>query len=197
MTGQPKDLKGASGPTVLLIDDEPTLLQMLQRLLTVKGYRVLTTPHASDAERLMAEQSPDVVVIDLRMRGMSGIEVIRRLRARSPTVRLVVYSGVCTSDVVVECLHAGANDFVAKLGDPTPLVERIAGRPRKMSSLSSDLSAQLLSAKEARRQHWLNVLAACNDNVTEAAEVLGVSRTTLQRSLRMWERDISQAATPP
>jgi two-component system response regulator RegA len=158
-------------------------------LLGVRGYRVLTATSAAEGERLFDEHLPAVVISDLHLPGISGLELVRRLRARAPDQRILIYSGICAPEVVSACIRAGAEDFVPKHGDAMALVEHLAGRRPGIGPHSSALFAYLPSADEAHRRHCMAVLESCNGNVSEAARVLKISRSTLQRSLRDWSPD--------
>jgi diguanylate cyclase (GGDEF)-like protein len=102
--------------TLLIVDDEPMNRDALQRRLTRAGYQVLTAESGEQALQIVAANRVDLVLLDVMMPGMDGVETLRRLRqSRSvselPVVMVTAKDG---SDDVVEALEAGANDYVTK-----------------------------------------------------------------------------------
>lgn len=98
---------------VLVVDDEPQILRALKINLSVRGYEVVTAATGSGALRAAAEQRPDVVILDLGLPDISGIEVLAGLRGWL-TVPVIVLSARTDSADKVEALDAGADDYVTK-----------------------------------------------------------------------------------
>lgn len=100
-------------PTVLVIDDDATLLELLSGHLEHAGYRVLTAAGGLDGLRLLNETSPDLVVLDVMMPGMDGWEVCRQIRLRSgiPVILLTAKSGEMDK---LRGFGLGGDDFVTK-----------------------------------------------------------------------------------
>lgn len=101
------------GASILVVDDEREIVRALQRSLTAHGYRVLTATNGEEALSAIAQQRPDVLVLDLLMPGLSGLEVCRRVRATS-ALPIIVLSVKDTEHDKVEALDLGADDYVAK-----------------------------------------------------------------------------------
>lgn len=120
--------EGASRGSVLVVDDEPTIAEVVARYLERAGY---TTSVASDGPSALAQavaQRPDLVVLDLMLPGMDGLEVMRRLHARTagaqrPSVILLTAKGEPTDRVIG--LRLGADDYVVKPFLPAELVARV------------------------------------------------------------------------
>ncbi|OBK84494.1 response regulator [Mycolicibacter sinensis] len=98
---------------VLVVDDEPQILRALKINLSVRGYAVVTAATGAGALRAAAEQRPDVVILDLGLPDISGIEVLAGLRGWL-TVPVIVLSARTDSADKVEALDAGADDYVTK-----------------------------------------------------------------------------------
>ncbi|MGB3895469.1 response regulator [Mycolicibacter sinensis] len=98
---------------VLVVDDEPQILRALKINLSVRGYEVVTAATGAGALRAAAEQRPDVVILDLGLPDISGIEVLAGLRGWL-TVPVIVLSARTDSADKVEALDAGADDYVTK-----------------------------------------------------------------------------------
>ncbi|MEZ0385157.1 response regulator [Mycobacterium sp. pW045] len=98
---------------VLVVDDEPQILRALKINLSVRGYEVVTAATGAGALRAAAEQRPDVVILDLGLPDISGIEVLAGLRGWL-TAPVIVLSARTDSADKVEALDAGADDYVTK-----------------------------------------------------------------------------------
>lgn len=101
------------GATILVVDDEREIVRALQRSLIAHGYRVLTASNGKDAVSMILQQRPDLVVLDLLMPEMNGLEVCRQVRATS-NVPIIVLSVKDAEHDKVEALDLGADDYVAK-----------------------------------------------------------------------------------
>src|SRR5215467_2446629 len=110
--------------TVLLVDDEPQILEVLERYLTDEGYVVHKAFDGPAAVRAAADENPDLVVLDLKLPGMTGFEVFRELRARSQVPVIMLTSRVEEVDRVVG-LELGADDYITKPFSPREVVARI------------------------------------------------------------------------
>ena len=108
---------------VLLVDDELPLLRTLAINLRAHRYTVLVAASGEEAVELAARERPDVVVLDLGLPDLDGVEVISRLRGWSD-VPILVLSGRSDSGDKVEALDAGADDYVTKPFEPLDLVDR-------------------------------------------------------------------------
>jgi len=98
---------------VLIVDDEPQILRALRINLTARQYDVVTAADGGQALRAATEEHPDLVVLDLGLPDMDGVQVIRSLRGWTP-VPIVVLSGRTGSGDKVDALDAGADDYVTK-----------------------------------------------------------------------------------
>lgn len=111
---------------VLLIDDKVEFLKVLSERLRLRGYEVMGVASGGEALQTV-EQDPsfDVIVLDLVMPVMDGVETLKRLRLLDPQSQIIVFSGYATSSEVDQALALGANDFLAKPADLDSLMERI------------------------------------------------------------------------
>jgi len=105
---------------ILVVDDESDIRELLKNFLATEGYDVILAADGEAAMRLAAEENPDVIILDIRMPGIDGIETCRRLRANKGTSRIPVIMATALRDALMESLEAGADDFVTK---PFHLVE--------------------------------------------------------------------------
>jgi DNA-binding response OmpR family regulator len=99
---------------VLVIDDEPRLLQVIESFLSIEGFEVICSQSAEDGLRLVADRTPDIVVIDINMPGMDGLEVCRRIKSHAPGLPVLIFSGRGSWSDGERSRLAGAGDFVEK-----------------------------------------------------------------------------------
>ncbi|MFJ9031848.1 response regulator [Streptomyces sp. NPDC102274] len=146
---------------VLVVEDEPPLVRALAINLKARAYEVDTAPDGITALQLAAAYPPDVVLLDLGLPDMDGIEVIKRLRGWS-RVPILVVSARATSDEKIEALDVGADDYITKPFSMAELLARLRAASRRTSSVlprteepvvirTREFSVDLL-AKKARRE---------------------------------------------
>jgi two-component system response regulator MprA len=111
--------------TVLVVDDDPKLLKMLQRTLAYEGFHVLSATNGNEAMAEVQAHRPDVVVLDWLMPGLDGISVLERLRASGDKTLILMLTARDAIEHRVEGLESGADDYVVKPFAPAELVARI------------------------------------------------------------------------
>ena len=117
--------------TVLIVDDEPQILRALRVTLQARGYQVVTAAGGAQALRAVAAEHPDLVLLDLGLPDLDGVEVIRRLRTWTH-VPIVILSGRMHSSDKVEALDAGADDYVTKPFSIDELLARVRAVSRRL-----------------------------------------------------------------
>jgi len=112
-------------PRVLVVDDDPQVLKLLRVNFELEGFEVMSATNGEEALELVGRDTPDVVVCDVMMPGIDGLEVVRRLRAHPDTVSLplVVVSAKAQRADVRAGLKLGADEYVTKPFDPAELIE--------------------------------------------------------------------------
>ncbi|MBV9513311.1 MAG: response regulator transcription factor [Mycobacteriaceae bacterium] len=138
---------------VLVIDDEPQILRALRINLSVRGYEVTTVATGAAALRAAAEHRPDVIVLDLGLPDMSGIEVLDGLRGWL-TAPVIVLSARIDSDDKVEALDAGADDYVTKPFRLAELLARVRARLRAAPEVDVVVTAQDVRVDTGARRAW-------------------------------------------
>ncbi len=101
-------------PSVLVVDDEPSILRSLHGVLADEGYDVLTAPNGYEALKIIEEESPDLVLLDIWMPGMDGIETLKEIKKNNPFLQVVIISGHGTIETAVRATKLGAYDFIEK-----------------------------------------------------------------------------------
>lgn len=99
---------------LLVVDDEIAICDFLSNYFTEKGYVVFLATNGEEAIRQARERHPDVVLLDIKMPGISGLEVLRRLKAESNSAKIVIVTAVEDSDVFEQAKRLGAADYITK-----------------------------------------------------------------------------------
>lgn len=118
---------------ILVVDDDQAIAEMVGIVLRSKGFEVATTSDGATALEHFERVDPDVVLLDLMLPGMDGIEVCRRLRRTSGVPIIMLTARTDTVDVVAG-LEAGADDYLTKPFEPEELVARIRARVRRIEA---------------------------------------------------------------
>lgn len=135
----------SSQPLVLAVDDEVGILRLLKLELTPQGFRVVTAPNGQAALRAVEEQKPDLVLLDIVMPDMTGLEVMRKVRERS-SVPIIFLSGKNTDKDKVSGLDLGADDYIPKPFNPEEVSARVRAVLRR--SLGANRSQIVLQVSD-------------------------------------------------
>jgi DNA-binding response OmpR family regulator len=101
---------------ILVVDDDPRLLHIVEMYLSIEGYDVVTAENGEDGLKEVEAERPDLVILDIMMPGMDGIEACRRIRTNAETqsVPVVMFSALSSDDDVERARLAGANHLITK-----------------------------------------------------------------------------------
>src|SRR5712675_1500728 len=119
---------------VLVVDDEPQITRVLKTVLSSQGYEVRTAAEGESALSNFKEWSPELVITDLYMPHMDGVELCRRIREVSPNVPIIVLSVKGEERTKVEALDSGADDYVTKPFGIDELMARVRAALRRSGS---------------------------------------------------------------
>ena len=101
-------------PTILIVDDEATILHSLGGILSDEGYETLTASNGYEALKIIEEEAPDLVLLDIWMPGMDGIETLREIKRTNPFLQVIIISGHGTIETAVQATKLGGYDFIEK-----------------------------------------------------------------------------------
>jgi DNA-binding NtrC family response regulator len=124
---------------ILVLDDEPIVGNRLKPALAKSGYEVSVATSGAEAVRLIDEVGFDIVVTDIRMEGVDGMDVLRHVRAHSPGTLVIMITGFATVELAREALTMGAFDFIAK---PFKLDDLRSTILRAVEALTSERGSQ-------------------------------------------------------
>jgi DNA-binding response OmpR family regulator len=132
------------GHHVLVVDDDPTVSDVVRRYLEQDGFRVRLASDGLAALAAVAAETPDLVVLDLMLGGIDGLEVCRRLRRQLPTLPVVMLTALGEEADRVIGLEVGADDYVTKPFSPRELVLRVRSVLRRAAPKAVDEQPTLL-----------------------------------------------------
>ncbi len=175
---------------VAVVDDELFFREAISEVLDAAGIESVTAENGSEALALAEDETLGVMLLDIRMPGMDGIEVLRRLREVRPTLRVLVLSASTDQETVLEALRLGASDYLAKPLHDEELVhsvrraaeshalsaeaERLRRRLARVVTLTEEISLGAARMARGDRREYL-----CRAAVEGAAELLQAGRTSL------------------
>ncbi len=180
-------------PHALVVDDEPPLVRLVSAYLEREGFSVSTAADGEEAIRLARERTPDVVVLDLMLPGIDGIEVCRRIRTFSDAYIVMLTARVEEVDKIVG-LSTGADDYMTKPFSPGELVARIRAmlrRPRgdevaPEARRLGDLSIDPLAREVTRDGHPISLTRREFDLLDALSERPNVAFNRRQLLERVW-----------
>jgi len=135
-------------PRVLTVDDEPVVCESIRRVLTEEGYEVSTATTAREGLELVRKEDFDLLLLDIRMPEMDGIDFLREARAISPDTEVIMVTGYATIQTAVEAIKLGATDYLQKPVSPDQLVVSVARALERKHLLG--LTRRLRSELETR-----------------------------------------------
>jgi two-component system response regulator RegA len=166
--------------SILLVDDDDAFRKRLARALAERGYEVRVAADYDAAMESARADSPQFAVVDLKMPGRSGLELVRDLKAVDPTTRIVVLTGYGSIATAVDAIKLGATHYLPKPADADEIVAALLRE--EAGELAPGFPAPSLA--RAEWEHIQRVLGDCGGNISEAARRLGLHRRSLQLRLR-------------
>lgn len=164
---------------ILVVDDDRVLRERLARALGDRGFEVSAAADADGALAEAARAKPDRAVVDLRMPGRSGLDLVRDLREEFPDIEIVVLTGYGSIASAVDAMRLGAINYLSKPADADDVLAAFDGE----GAGEGEPGVEAPSLARAEWEHINRVLSDCDGNISEAARRLGLHRRSLQRKL--------------
>ncbi|MEW6746463.1 MAG: hybrid sensor histidine kinase/response regulator [Planctomycetota bacterium] len=165
---------------LLLIDDEPGLRKVLTLDLEADGYQVLTAEDGPRGLALFAREWPDIVLTDIKMPGIDGLEVLRRVKELRPLTEVIVITGHGDMDLAIRALQLEASDFVTKPIDDQALAVALR-RARERLTLKAEVRAYTTDLEARVREATARVLA--KERLAAVGEMVSVLTHSLKNTL--------------
>jgi len=172
---------GAS--SILLVDDTFVLRERLAIAMQQRGFRVETAGTYEEAIEVFRKRPTELAVLDLRMPGKSGLELLRKLLQIEPKTRIIILSGFGSIPASIDAVRAGAVNFLSKPADADDILSAFM-RGDEPSVPDGAVAFPAPSLARNEWEHIHRVLSDCGGNISEAARRLGIHRRSLQRKLR-------------
>ena len=193
-------------PHVLIVEDEQRMRDLLLRSLTNWGFEASAARSAEEAMRTVDQAPPDIVLLDLNLPGMDGLQFFQALRQKQPEVQGIVLTGFASIEAAKQAVHMDMVEFLTKpchLGEVEQALDRAMRRiapPEppivpdpsfaeggdSFESREDDGSPKTL--EEVEREHILSTLQRHDGNRTATASELGISRRTLYYKLTEYQK---------
>lgn len=174
---------GATMGRILVVDDDAAFRDRLVRAFSDRGHAALGANSHTNALAAGRHAVPDRAVVDLRMPGKSGLDVVADLVALVPGIRVVVLTGYGSIATATEAIRLGAVDYLTKPADADQILAAFASPERLRGASPARLPEETPSLERVEWEHIQRVLADAGGNVTQAARALGIHRRSLQRKL--------------
>jgi len=171
------------GESILLVDDDELFRERLAKAFSRRGFTVFTAGDFDEAIEVIGKEHPLMAVIDLKMPGKSGLDLIEEAKAMNPEMRMIVLTGYGSIATATEAVKRGALYYLPKPADVDDILSAFA----KEESLGITVDQEEFRAPSLARAEWEHinrVLNDCEGNISLAAKKLGLHRRTLQRKLQ-------------
>lgn len=162
----------------LLIDDDEVYARVLQRSLERRGLSLRVAHNAYDALELAHASPPDFALVDLKLGGESGLNLIAPLRALRADMRIILVTGYASVATAVEAIKRGADNYL-----PKPVTAAALLRALQDEAPLEEEAQTMTPLSRLEWEHIQQAMQACDGNVSAAARLLGMHRRSLQRKL--------------
>lgn len=167
--------------TVLVVDDDPTFRNRLGRAFRDRDWEAYEAETAEAALDVARTVSPDLVLLDLKMPGLNGLDLIQDIKRVDSTIAVIILTGYGSIPTAMQALKLGADHYLGKPAD----AEQILAAYQELACGSAWKPAPTTVPSLARVEweHIQRVLSDCSGNISHAAKLLGIHRRSLQRKL--------------
>lgn len=173
-------------PSILLVDDDERLRSRMARAFEERGYEAQQADGYDAAVAVAEQESTEYAVVDLRMPGKSGLELVRELHRIDLATRIVVLTGYGSIATALEAVRLGATHYLTKPADVDEVIASFERGDAPAESEAAPTESEAPPTPSLARVEWEHiqrVLTDCGGNITKAAERLGIHRRSLQRKL--------------
>lgn len=174
-----------AAPSILIVDDDEILRERLASAFRSRGFEATTAGGFEQAAALARTESSELALVDLKMPGRSGLDLVRELKAIDPATKIVVLTGYGSIATAMDAIRLGATNYISKPSDVDDILAAFAkGDNPPDITPSDDFAAPSLA--RAEWEHINRVLSDCGGNISEASRRLKIHRRSLQRKLQKY-----------
>jgi two-component system response regulator RegA len=173
-------------PSILIVDDDEVYRTRLARAFVDRGYDVHTAHDYDSAVALAQHDSPEFAVVDLKMPGKNGLELVKALGEIDPSTKSIVLTGYGSIANAIDAVRLGAAYYLSKPADADDIVAAFARAEAPPLEPPADQDYRAPSLARAEWEHINRVLSDAGGNISEAARRLGIHRRSLQRKLQKY-----------
>ncbi len=163
---------------ILIAEDDEDLAHSLERSFLRRDYKVKVANNVKNAILALKGFHPNYAVIDLKMPGESGLELVKHLHEFDQNIKIVVLTGYASISTTIDAIKSGACYYLAKPANVDDIISAFEGK-----KLESEISNKPTSIKNLEWEYINKTLADCDFNISKAARKLGMHRRTLARKL--------------
>ena len=167
---------------ILVVEDDAVFRESLCRALRARGVNCLACDSLDAARAELAGAAPAGAVVDLRLPGGSGLDLVREIHTRHPQVAVVVLTAFGSIATALEAVRLGARDYLVKPADPDHILAALRGEAARPPARAPD-AEDIPSLDRVEWEYIQQVLSSCGHNISKAARLLGLDRRSLQRKL--------------
>lgn len=171
---------------VIVIDDDEVFRSRLCRAFVQRSWIAHGVTTGDETIDVARETSPDLAVIDLKLAGESGLEIVKRLREADSTVKIIMLTGYGSIANALNAIRSGADHYLGKPADVDQILAAYESLVQGEDSETPDGLPQVPSLARVEWEHIQRVLADCEGNISQTAKMLGLHRRTLQRKLEKY-----------
>jgi len=172
----------------LVVDDDDIFRNRLCRAFAARGWEAMGAADGPSALEMASQSSPDLAVVDLRLPGMSGLDIVQGLRSLDETTCIIMLTGYGSIATALSATKLGANHYLSKPADADQILTAYS-KISEGSPVDSNAPA-VPSLARVEWEHIQRVLTDCGGNVSQAAKLLGLHRRSLQRKLAKYPPQI-------
>lgn len=165
---------------ILIVEDDEALASSLGRSFERRDYEVKIANNVKEAIATLKKFHPRYAVVDLKMPGESGLELVKHLHEFDSMIKIIILTGYASITTTIEAIKSGACYYLAK---PANVDMIIAAFNDELNISKKPLRDKKTSIKNLEWEHIHQILTATDFNISEAARILGMHRRTLARKL--------------
>ncbi|MBU6339354.1 MAG: response regulator [Rickettsiales bacterium] len=166
--------------TVLIVEDDKILAESLSKSFVKRSYEARAVNSNKEAIEILTSFHPRYAVIDLKIAGESGLDLIKAIHEFDDSIKIVILTGYASITTTIEAIKLGACYYLAKPANVDMIIDAFDGR---VQNQPSQISAKKTSIKNVEWEYINQALLDADFNVSKAARTLGMHRRTLARKL--------------